>query len=93
MQAQHSPTQADANRIDWLARMNSLEMQAGVRRILTPEPKRLPGLNFNCVREGRKAGQEILRDVGIQISSAPICLTRPARMSSRTRLANRAISS
>ena len=88
-QPQHPPTQTDACRVDRFSRMYLLELKAGMRRVLPPKTERLSCLGLDGQWQRRETSHKLFGDARVQSSSIPRFLTRPARMSSRTRSARR----
>src|SRR5260370_27300476 len=82
-QPQGAPPSTNTNRVHRLLSMNTLELQAWMRRILSPELIILTGQGFDLVREHAETGNEIFRELGVPSSSMPIFLILPARTSAR----------
>src|SRR5438093_961703 len=83
-QTQGSPMKAYANRIDWFLCMNALELQTGMKWVLSPDPVTSPRLSLDRIGKQRKMLQKTFLDTGVHSSSQPQSRTRPASMLART---------
>src|SRR3954468_6259295 len=83
-----TPTSSDSHRIERLLIVDLLEVEAGMGRILSPEPIAPPSVLLDPLGKLVEQRDEIFCDPGFQRSSTGVSLTRPARMSARTLAAN-----
>ena len=89
-QTKRTPPVTDPDGIDGLARMNSLELKAGVGWILLPQAIVLPGSCPDLSGEPCEESQKVFGDLRLHSSSISRFRVLPARMSSRAFAAIRA---